>query len=146
MHTSLLQPFCHSFVCTAIKVASVAALYYLSHERSQIWSSKLCVEPYTCCLQAAAQQAHADRVTAVAEAERRQQALQDQLVMARVAERLGQAQNKSQAELSAVRADCDRQLSRMQAEHGAHLEVVNADLQQTKAALHEVLGTDSMHQ
>lgn len=104
-----------------------------------------CVYPCTCYLQAAAQQAHADRVTAVAEAERSQQALQDHLVMARLAERLGQVQSESQAELNAVRADCDGQLNRMQAEHAAHLEVVNAELQRTKAALSEVLDTDSMY-
>lgn len=90
-------------------------------------------------MQAAAEQAHADRVAAVAEEERRQQMLQDQLVMARVAGRLGLAQKESQAELDAVRADCDRQLSRTQAEHVVRMDVVNADLQQTQAALNEVL-------
>ena len=98
-----------------------------------------CTEHCTCCLQAAAQQAHADRVTAVAEEERRHQALQDQVVMARVTEGLVQAQSESQAELDAVRANCDRQLNRMQAEHAVRVDVINAEPQQTKAALNEVL-------
>lgn len=99
-----------------------------------------CIEQRTCCLQEAAQQAHADRVTAVAEEGRRQQALQDQQVTARVTERLQQAQHDSQVELHAVRADYDKQLSRMQAEQDAHVERLQSELQRSEVALIEVLG------
>lgn len=92
----------------------------------------------SCCLQEAAQQAHANTVAAVADELRRQQALQDQLVSARVAESLRQSQTEYQATLNAVKADCDKQLSRAQAEHAAMMEATDAELQQTQQALQEV--------
>lgn len=93
----------------------------------------------SCCLQEAAQQARAERVEAVAGELRRQQALQDQLVSARVAESLRQAQTQHQATLHAVRADCDKQLNGAQADHAAIMEATHAELQQTKQALQEVI-------
>ena len=90
-------------------------------------------------MQEAAQQAHTDRLTAVADEQRRQQALQDQLITARLTESLGQAQAQHQAELSLLRASSDEQLNRAQVEHAALMDAADAELQQTKLSLREVI-------
>ena len=92
-----------------------------------------------CCLQEAAQQACTGRLTAVADEQRRQQALQDQLVTTRLTESLEQAQTEHQAELSTLRATSEEQLNRAQVEHAAIMEAADAELQQTNLALHEVI-------
>ena len=96
-------------------------------------------------MQEAAQQAHTDRLTAVADEQRRQQALQDQLITARLTENLGQAQAQHQAELSLLRASSDEQLNRAQVEHAALMNAADAELQQTKLSLREVIVLISMN-
>lgn len=78
-------------------------------------------------------------MTAVADEQRRQQALQDQLVTASLTESLGQAQTEHQAELHKLRADCEERLNGAQVEHDAMMVAADAELQQTKLALREVI-------
>ena len=89
--------------------------------------------------QAAGQQAQADALAAAAAEQRKQQALQEQLVATRVAERLRQAQDSHQAELNATTGEHTRQLSAAQAEHAVQLREAHTELKQAKDALKEVL-------
>ena len=90
-------------------------------------------------MQEAAQQARTDRLTAVADDQRRQQVLQDQVITARLTESLQQAQAEHQAELNILRASSAEQLNRAQVEHASLLQAADAELQQTKLALREVI-------
>lgn len=75
----------------------------------------------------------------MADEQRRQQALQDRLVTASLTESLGQAQAEHQAELNRLRADSEERLNRAQVQHAAMMEAADAELQQTKLALREVI-------
>lgn len=75
----------------------------------------------------------------MADEQRRHQALQDRLVTASLTESLGQAQAEHQAELNRLRADSEERLNRAQVQHAAMMEAADAELQQTKLALREVI-------
>lgn len=107
-------------------------------------SSVLCAAAWFLLpMQELAQQAQVDLSQAVAAVKEQEHAVQEQQVAARVAAHLEGADARHSAELHELRTEQAALMGTAKADHEAQLSAVEADLEQHKAALHQVLVSHS---
>lgn len=89
-------------------------------------------------LQVLAQQAQVDLSKAVAAVKEQEHTMQEQQVAARVAAHLAGADARHSTELHELRTEYATLMGTTKADHEAQLSAIEADLEQHKAALHQV--------